>query len=161
MRRSSCQLRRLRYLSDHCCLLRKSHSTSAPGELAGPRDGECAAGRDAAQTCEHGSRQRDAEALGHCAPVVSRPDASPWVLSGAAFMRARVFGDWKRPWPLAVRIRRQTMSPMVLVASLIKALGGGWNPSEKVRLDNFAPRAASVPNPAGGVACSCGNLPVR
>ena len=29
------------------------------------------------------------------------------------------------------------MSPMVLVATLIKALGGGWTPSEKVRLDNL------------------------
>jgi len=49
--------------------------------------------------------------------VASTPEDSPCLSVGAAFIRARVFGGWKSPWPSPVIARRQMISPCELCAS--------------------------------------------
>src|SRR6266478_2965613 len=50
-------------------------------------------------------------------PVASRPEASPCLPGGTAFISAREFGVWNMPWPTLVRTRYPVTSTRVLPAS--------------------------------------------
>src|SRR6266850_812401 len=50
-------------------------------------------------------------------PVASRPEASPCLPGGTAFISARAFGVWNMPWPTPVSTRHPMTAPRGLPAS--------------------------------------------
>src|SRR6266478_6144849 len=73
-------------------------------------------------------------------PVASRPEASPCLPGGTAFISAREFGVWNMPWPTPVRTRHPMTSTRVLPC---RAAPGRADP--RTRAPAHPPRATASP----------------